>query len=90
MNNTINLLESLGANASLRYAGPSQLAETLNAYETPESILKAILNADARQLRISIVGTDKAVPTQVTQNPWCAVQVNLIPWVSGSEALSTH
>ena len=67
MMDTIDLLEAIGSDASLRYMPGDELARKLEA-EASEALKSAALSGDSAPLVVEL-GAQKSEPPQVTQAP---------------------
>lgn len=69
MQDTIELLEAVGRDASLRYAAPEDLARALELAQASEPLVAAVSSGDSSQL-VREFGSTPAEPPQSTQAPF--------------------
>lgn len=68
MMDTIDLLEAIGADASLRHMSGDELAKKLEASAASDALKAAAANGDSSPLFVEL-GAQKSEPPQVTQAP---------------------
>lgn len=68
MSDTIELLDTIGRDASLRYASAEQLSNMLEQAHASEALTAAAIHGDSSLLSAEL-GQQKNVPPQSTQSP---------------------
>lgn len=69
MTDTIDLLEAIGRDASLRHATAAELKAILERADAPEVLTTAVASGDGSTLAAAL-GYAPMQATQITQNPW--------------------
>jgi hypothetical protein len=69
MSNTIELLETIGKDASLRHASGEGLAQALSGRQASEWLLRAARSGDSGQLTQEFGHRDMKTPNNVNQRP---------------------
>lgn len=69
MTDTIELLEVIGRDASLRHASTEELAKVLEVAQASEALTAAVITGDSKQLSREL-GNKPLEPPQATQGPW--------------------
>lgn len=67
MSNTIELLEAIGRNASLRHASGEDLVQALNGWQASEPLLRAARSGDSGELTQEFGYRDMKNPNNVNQ-----------------------
>lgn len=68
MTDTIDLLETIGRDASLRHASPEELTKALEQAQASEALTSAVASGDCSQLSREL-GHREIAPPQSTQMP---------------------
>jgi hypothetical protein len=68
MTDTIDLLEAIGRDASLRHASPEELTKTLEQAQASEALTAAVASGDCSHLSKEL-GNREIAPPQSTQMP---------------------
>ncbi|WP_233841877.1 hypothetical protein [Dyella sp. 2HG41-7] len=69
MTDTIELLEAIGQNASLRYASTETLTEVLEQAQASEALTAAVITGDSKQLFAEFGRMEHAPPQSTQQTP---------------------
>ena len=67
MSNTIQLLETIGKNASLRHAPPEHLAAALAEMDASESLRQAVASRDSSLLARELNFSQLQIPNNINQ-----------------------
>ncbi len=68
MSNTIDLLETIGRNASLRHASGEELSQALSGLQASEALKQAAISGDVGHLVTELGHRDVKTPNHVNNN----------------------
>lgn len=70
MSDTIDFLEVIGENASLRYASPTELSGTLKQAGASGALMAALLSGDTKELSVDLGDEEPIFAPQITNAFW--------------------